>query len=607
MKENKASPIRSLGLGLAVVAAIIIYAYGFDVIGVNFAEVRDPIRQGRLVLILRAIAKPDILKYEQTEVQVQTAVQVPCPPSGTPAAPQPPASGPYIVLSATCADPREKVTIEGFNFERDSSGPVNFLPAGADVSLKLGDFRADNDGHWSVTARLPSRPSDEVQTIQSITRTNVGMPTFSRNALQTWDKIIETVFLALLATTIGTIISLFVSFLAAQNIMRAITGPVPGVALSIIVLPIGLFLGGAAAIWIGTISQPLTSNAYLSLGGAIISPLAVWGIVRWAVPPEEATVPSTGTKVLRFVALLAAALLTLLFLFTLSSLLLSVGQQLEKQMGIFRFLGTFIAGIGDIIGLLIVFASAVAVAAVLVSGASAIGQLIVERVSAAACKIINLILATIAGAMLFGLVGAGIGWLYEVSNMAATVWWPAAIGGALGLLVAARLRATDSLPIGYVVYYITRTILNTLRSVEPLIMVIVFAVWVGIGPFAGTLAMALHTVAALAKLYSEQVENIASGPLEAVTATGANRLQTIIYAVIPQIIPPYISFTMYRWDINVRMSTIIGFAGGGGIGFLLQQNINLAQYRQASAQMVAIAIVVASMDYLSTKLREKAI
>jgi phosphonate transport system permease protein len=97
------------------------------------------------------------------------------------------------------------------------------------------------------------------------------------------------------------------------------------------------------------------------------------------------------------------------------------------------------------------------------------------------------------------------------------------------------------------------------------------------------------------------------GPMEAITATGANRLQTIVYAVVPQIIPPYISFTMYRWDINVRMSTIIGFAGGGGIGFLLYQNINLLNYRAASMQMLAIALVVASMDYLSSKLREKVV
>jgi phosphonate transport system permease protein len=136
-------------------------------------------------------------------------------------------------------------------------------------------------------------------------------------------------------------------------------------------------------------------------------------------------------------------------------------------------------------------------------------------------------------------------------------------------------------------------------------MVIVFAVWVGIGPFAGVLALGLHTIAALAKLYSEQVESIMPGPLEAVQATGANRLQTIVFAVVPQIVPPYISFTMYRWDINVRMSTIIGFAGGGGIGFLLMQNINLLNYRAASTQMLAIAVVVASMDYISSTLRKR--
>ena len=91
-----------------------------------------------------------------------------------------------------------------------------------------------------------------------------------------------------------------------------------------------------------------------------------------------------------------------------------------------------------------------------------------------------------------------------------------------------------------VIYSITRTILNGTRSVESLVMAIVFVIWVGIGPFAGSLALALHTVAALTKLYSEQVEAIQAGPIEAVQATGANQLQTIIYAVIPQIIPPYI-------------------------------------------------------------------
>ncbi len=157
------------------------------------------------------------------------------------------------------------------------------------------------------------------------------------------------------------------------------------------------------------------------------------------------------------------------------------------------------------------------------------------------------------------------------------------------------------------VYYAVRSALNILRSIEPLIMAIIFVVWVGLGPFAGVLALTVHSIAALGKLYSEAVESIDPRPIEAVLATGANRWQMIAYAVIPQIVPPYLAFTIYRWDINVRMSTIIGFVGGGGIGFLLQQWIRLLLYREAGAAVWAIAIVVAIMDYVSAKVREEVI
>ena len=120
-------------------------------------------------------------------------------------------------------------------------------------------------------------------------------------------------------------------------------------------------------------------------------------------------------------------------------------------------------------------------------------------------------------------------------------------------------------------YHVTRTILNIVRAIEPLIWVIIAAQWVGLAPFAGIIALTVHTVAALGKLYSEAIEGIDPGPIEAVQATGATRLQTIMHGVVPQMIPPFVSFSIYRWDISVRMSTIIGLVGGGGIGFILSQ------------------------------------
>jgi phosphonate transport system permease protein len=178
-------------------------------------------------------------------------------------------------------------------------------------------------------------------------------------------------------------------------------------------------------------------------------------------------------------------------------------------------------------------------------------------------------------------------------------------GVPLSFLGARNLMARN--PLGTTIYYVTRTFFNIMRSIEPLILAIVFTVWVGLGPFAGVLALGLHSIAALGKLYSEQIESIDPGPIEAITATGASPLQVVRYAVVPQIVPPFIAFTIYRWDTNVRMSTVIGFVGGGGVGFILQQYINLLQYRQAATAVWAITLVVAAMDYFSAVVREKVV
>jgi phosphonate transport system permease protein len=159
-------------------------------------------------------------------------------------------------------------------------------------------------------------------------------------------------------------------------------------------------------------------------------------------------------------------------------------------------------------------------------------------------------------------------------------------------------------PVTVVIYYVVRLILNVVRSIEPLVWALIAIIWVGPGPFAGTIALTLHTIAALGKLYSEAIENIDTGPIEALQATGANRLQTIIYAVVPQVVPPFVSFTIYRWDINVRMSTIIGAVGGGGIGFILIQWIRLARYDSVGVAVWLIAIVVTVLDYASARIRE---
>lgn len=157
---------------------------------------------------------------------------------------------------------------------------------------------------------------------------------------------------------------------------------------------------------------------------------------------------------------------------------------------------------------------------------------------------------------------------------------------------------------GNTVYTVIRFISNFTRSVEPLVWAVIFSVWVGVGPFAGMLALSIHSVSSLIKLYSEQIESISQGPLEAIESTGAHPVLVVWYAVVPQIILPYLSFTIYRWDINIRMATVIGLVGGGGIGTLLVQYQGLAQWNEVGTIVIVIASVVWLMDYLSAKLRE---
>ena len=160
-------------------------------------------------------------------------------------------------------------------------------------------------------------------------------------------------------------------------------------------------------------------------------------------------------------------------------------------------------------------------------------------------------------------------------------------------------------PVTAAIYIFVRFFFTVIRSIDVLIVVIIFGVLIGIGTAAGVVGLAFHNVGVLGKLYSEAIEGIDAGPLEAITATGANRFQVIWTAVLPQIVNPYISFTIYRLDANVRLAPILGYVGGGGIGVLLFQSIQLLQYGAAGLIIFMIVVTVAAMDFASAQIRKR--
>lgn len=201
------------------------------------------------------------------------------------------------------------------------------------------------------------------------------------------------------------------------------------------------------------------------------------------------------------------------------------------------------------------------------------------------------------------LLALGVKLLFETLFMAlmATVF-AVLVAVPLSFLAARNLMRG---PIARPIYTVVRVGMSLTRSVDAIIWAIIFAVWVGMGSFCGALALWLHSIADLVKLYSEQLESIDPGPVEATAATGAGRLQVIRYGIIPQIVNPYLSFTLYRWDINVRMATVIGVVGGGGIGWRLSAHLRSWQFPQASMLTLLVIVLVWAIDYLSSRLRAR--
>lgn len=201
------------------------------------------------------------------------------------------------------------------------------------------------------------------------------------------------------------------------------------------------------------------------------------------------------------------------------------------------------------------------------------------------------------------LLGLGLNLLGETVFMAVMATALAVPVAAILAFFAARNLMRG--PIARPIYVVLRMIGSFTRSVDAIIWAIIFAVWVGTGSFAGVLALFIHSIVDLMKLYAEQIEAIDPGPVEAITATGANRLQVLRYGIVPQIINPFLSFTLYRWDINVRMATVVGMVGGGGIGFRLIQYLLNWAFPEATVLTILIILMVWVLDWISARLREK--
>ncbi len=619
--NDKPKPRRKL-FRIIIIGIILLVVYGIaiQVTQIDLKEPLEPKRQENLVGLIRDLARPDFFNYENVTRSTNISLIMPCPEEiqGS----QVSIEGRVVVLAPNCASTTQDVlTLQGEGFGENIQGIVRWYPLDSPTTRVLTDFRTDNKGSFNQAFTMPDiRESDETQRLEIIERLDRSITGLSETTTETITKIIETILMALMASTLGTILAVPISFLGARNIMNNVGAPLAAIMAGLLALPIG---GGVA--WYVTrtlveFSDLLTESLLLGLGSLVVISALTWVLLfagRSAIVDEDRSI---GQRFVAGFRLLLAVILAVLGITILAQLGIDAGEWLRIHLhwrvvlgiDLFSFIGEFIKVISQLTVVLLAILAAFLGATIAASFASRYGQEAVLHLQDAPARGLTALLTFFGVVVVVYAFLSFIDWICLLGlcgrfpeDPMLTFLLVSIVAGGIAGGFSLMSKPKRLFPIGMVTYSITRTVLNVLRAIEPVIMGFVLVAWVGIGPFAGVLALMLHSIADLGKLFSEQVENIDDGPVEAVTATGASKIQTIIYAVIPQIVPHYTAFIFYRWDINVRLSTIIGFVGGGGIGLILFRSANLTQYQKAAVMVIAIAIVVTILDYTSSKIRTR--
>jgi phosphonate transport system permease protein len=194
------------------------------------------------------------------------------------------------------------------------------------------------------------------------------------------------------------------------------------------------------------------------------------------------------------------------------------------------------------------------------------------------------------------------------------VWWPAletidlgifgTLGGIIMALPLAVLAAANVTP-SRLLYYAARGVIGFARAVRDLVWALLFVTAVGLGPFPGALALSVHSIGMLGRLFAETIEHMDMAPIDVLTLTGARRIQVFSHGVIPSILPSFVGIALYRLDENIRSSLVLGFVGAGGIGFELLSAMSLFQYQLVSLLLIVTFVIVIAAERLSALLRAR--
>ena len=445
--------IRNFAIGVAI---FILFAYAISVTRVNLEEPLEPKRQENLVRLLRELAHPDLFAYETETASIDLSIRMPCPEEikGS----QIESNGRLLLLAPNCASTtQDRLTLSGSGYPANARGAVAWHPVGAEIPRRLTEFRADGSGEFSATFTMPDiRESAEPQRIQVVEIVDRSISGPSDTLVETLQRMLETVLMALMASTLGTVLAVPISFLGARNLMEDVGSPLAAVMAAIIALPIGAATGWLVGNSIAGLVQTVSSSLLIGIGGFIVSVLlmvAVWIVAGGTMGGRSSDVPGwlaalrVGIAVvLGFVALGFLAQLGLVF-----------GNWLRDVLGFFSFVGNFIYVVSDFVRVFLPWMLGLLGAFVAASYGSRLGQETVLRLPEGAARWFTVLLTVLGTALLIFGIGYAINWIcllgicrvlpQETTALVTTLAVPSLLIGLVAGLFSMRVPPKKQMPI----------------------------------------------------------------------------------------------------------------------------------------------------------------
>ena len=423
--------LRRLVIVLCAAVILVVFSYGWTITDIDFSVPQQPQRQENVGNALRELLSPNVFTQDYTVENTTIPFIINCPDGFTPPAAAPNETEPYIVVTPACGAANELVTIQGYNFAEDGIARVNWIATDGERRIRQvvgstnDNFATNADGTFSVQVEVPRirGSTGEIHTVEVQGRFPSGAPRFSDTTAIVLEKMIETIFLALIATIVSIPPSVVLSFFAAHNLMRPVRIPLGGLLITIILLPIGYLIGAALLGRLGTLALGIASGGSSAAGTAALLTLGFAAVAttrrgRVTIEPLNITRSIVNMLVIALVVIAAIGVVG------------GLAQLFERiaPEGLLTYVGVFFGALGDLIELSVTPLSGLVGAFTFSSIGATLTRDALKGISVPLSHILGGVLGTAAGAIVLGMTavaGASAAWL-----------------GLIPLVVAAALAAS---------------------------------------------------------------------------------------------------------------------------------------------------------------------